>query len=163
MEGGRVITLYTWELADWTCGFWARHSAAIPCRIGLFDLHFFKQIFTPQLCVISQSRRICKYIHHDGDGGGCSWFAQKQICFPSRSEPAGQDRRPFGSWLLRCKMQKSGKAVSFSRTVLLPRPILLQRHNHAKQQKKKKKKKNRRGQARLWNWNKNHSLKNIMK
>lgn len=62
--------------------------------------------------------------------------------FPSL---AGQDRGPFGSWLQRCKMQKSGKAVSFSRTVSLPRPILLHRHNHAKLSLKKKA--YRRGQA----------------
>lgn len=43
-------------------------------------------------------------------------------------------------------MQKSGKAVSFSRTVSLPRPILLHRHNHAKLSLKKKKA-YRRGQA----------------
>lgn len=42
-------------------------------------------------------------------------------------------------------MQKSGKAVSFSRTVSLPRPILLHRHNHAKLSLKKKA--YRRGQA----------------
>ena len=93
-----------------------------------------KNLYAVFLCNIAKMGKYANTFIMMVVGGGC----RSRYVFPSRSEPAGQDRGPFGSWLLRCKMQKSGKAVSFSRNILLPRPILLQRHNHAKQRGKKK-------------------------